>query len=215
MIKIINKVIVLCVFIMLSCTKNSSPLILVQENDINEDEIRSISWDTQSWMTNGTSYKMTIDNDGDSELSIRFCFKMNDDEKNVFRNLNWEINEEYHNSYISSTTMTLRNYYSKSTAITIYNSLLSFGILDLEPIEANYCDGAGTVIGIKTYYLFKEVTIAHLAYDEKSKQYAIFNKCRNIINVDEIYQYITNNVYPTFREKTELSPNPSIVRTVP
>jgi len=211
----LNNIYIISIFIILSCSKNSSPLILVENNDINEDEIRSMSWDTQSWMMNGTSYKMEIENDGNSELSIRFPFEMDADEKNSFQKLNWEIYEEYRNSNILSTTITIKKYYNTSTAINMFNTLISEGILDLKPIEANYCDGAGTVVGIKTFYLFREVTIAHLAYDENSKQYAIFNKCRNIINVDEIYKYIQDNVYPIFREQNELSPNPSIVRTVP
>jgi hypothetical protein len=190
----------LAALFLVSCAKNPSPLVTIEEKEILEEEVQSISWDTQSWMGDGSSYKIRVDRDGYSELSVHIHGRIEEDDKTALNNLNWEIEEELRNSRVSTTVLTLRNYYHESAGMDIFNGLLSAKILDLEPLPADYCDGAGTVVGIRTSYYYQETTIAHLAFDEASGQYAIFNQCANWFDLEEIYRFISNNVYPLLRE---------------
>jgi hypothetical protein len=170
----IHIIFIFCVLFSVS----SCSVLLAQ--DFEKDKISYISWEEQSWKTGGSSEKLEVTKDGYNYYSCKYPKALPDYDEAKLTKVGWEIRNDIESGreYIYLFILS-----SEETKI-IFNELLDAGITKLNPIEANYCDGGGVVIGLKSGYISIEKTIAYLAYKEDSEEYKIFKKCKSIVNIE-------------------------------
>ncbi len=133
------------------------PAIMTGAEHISIPEgVEIIVWEHQNWETNGGFERLTLWNDGRSEVVVAPLRYSQDRQENLRAATGWE---KVRRASPPRVEFVRRNIYPPDVAREKFKEALAAGIHLLEPFKPGFVDGSGTRIVIQTRGQQKEILI--------------------------------------------------------
>ena len=128
------------------------------------DGVEMIVWEQQNWESNGGFERLTIWNDGRSEVVVAPLRYSHDSQENLRTKIGWERIQHKSPPHVEFVR---KNIYPPDVARAKFKDALAAGIQLLESFMPNYRDGGGTRVVIQTKRQQREIVIPMFMDSEK------------------------------------------------
>jgi hypothetical protein len=160
------------------CLIVCSPLASADDNDSAVKGVEMIIWECQNWESNGGYKRLTLWNDGRSEVEVVPSAKIPAGPTNLLPKKGWTaMREEHQISFVR------KNIYPPEVATAKLRQAVEASILHLKTFRPSYLDGSGTRVVVQINGKQKETVIPmFMDKDKKTDNYRRFTAVSKILN---------------------------------